>query len=489
MEENKITKKEVVKKIISLRQIAEVNIVSSLYKKQDLFFMYDELNEDMFKDNKCKVYYIIGRDIVVKEGKTLDEIGCLTYLEKHPKLAKKWEEFNGNDIFKTGEYVNEDDIQSYINDIIKYDTLIKMMKEGIGNVKDNFSTYLDLSLEDIYAEIEAKINHIFIDATSSSKDKAYKLCSGIEALIDDMNSGIEIGMPFYGLDLLTKETSGILNGQVYLFSALSGVGKSSFCRNTIIGSALINERPLVLMINEEDLSAVQKNMLVWVANNIYKKDVTKYKLKNGGYSPEFIRFLKEDCAKWLKEREDYIIVIPFSSYTCSKAIKVIRKYSMIFKDPIFILDTMKQSSDSKGEAWATVLRDSVDLYDTIKPSSLNVPLVITAQLNKTTASRSRALNQSDLSLCKGILDICSVAGFMRTVGIDEMEGGKNEIKCFRMKGNTKIPVKLDPNQNYVVMTLTKNRFGSTNLSVVFKNDLSRNVVEEIGYCICVDNMI
>ena len=37
MEENKITKKEVVKKIISLRQIAEVNIVSSLYKKQDLF--------------------------------------------------------------------------------------------------------------------------------------------------------------------------------------------------------------------------------------------------------------------------------------------------------------------------------------------------------------------------------------------------------------------------------------------------------------------
>ena len=78
---------------------------------------------------------------------------------------------------------------------------------------------------------------------------------------------------------------------------------------------------------------------------------------------------------------------------------------------------------------------------------------------------------------------------MRSVGIDEMEGGKNEIKCFRMKGNTKIPVKLDPNQNYVVMTLTKNRFGSTNLSVVFKNDLSRNVVEEIGYCICVDNMI
>ena len=59
MEENKLTKKEVVKKIISLRQIAEINIVSSLYKKQDLFFMYDELNEDMFKDNKCKVYILL----------------------------------------------------------------------------------------------------------------------------------------------------------------------------------------------------------------------------------------------------------------------------------------------------------------------------------------------------------------------------------------------------------------------------------------------
>ena len=138
------------------------------------------------------------------------------------------------------------------------------------------------------------------------------------------------------------------------------------------------------------------------------------------------------------------------------------------------------------------MEDSVRLYDTIKSANLNVSLLITAQLNKSSASRSRALNQSDLALSKSIIDVVSMACFMRQVGQDEFEGGKNELKVFKKGGKnglTKIPVTLDSNKHYVVGTFAKNRFGSTDLSIVFEHDLSRNKLVEIGYCICVDNMI
>ena len=486
--ETKMTNKEAVEKISELRIISEMNIVSILWKNPDLYFVYDELNLDSFTHNKAKVYYQIGSDIVIKEQKILETITIDMYLEKHDKLKKKYEQYGGYEIVETGKYVNEENIEGYIEELNKWNVLIKMIKQGFP-VGERFSEYIDMSCEDIYDENEAMLNHIFSNV--NERDKAYTIGYRIDELIDEMDEGLEVGLPYHNLPLFTQETSGLLLGNMYLIAGLSGTGKSSFVRNAVLPSIIENDEKMVMIINEEDLAAVQKNLIIWVANNIFKKDVQKYKLKNGGYSPEFKKFLKNGCAKWIKEHDKQIIIIPLSSYTCGKAIKIIRKYSSLGVK-YFTLDTFKQSSDAKGEAWKSAMEDSVRLYDTIKSANLNVSLLITAQLNKSSASRSRALNQSDLALSKSIIDVASMACFMRQVGQDEFEGGKNELKVFKKGGKnglTKIPVTLDSNKHYVVGTFAKNRFGSTDLSIVFEHDLSRNKLVEIGYCICVDNMI
>lgn len=486
--EKKLTNKEAVTKISELRIISEMNIVSILWKKPELYFVYDELKLESFTLNKAKVYFQIGYDIIVKEQKVLEPITIDMYLEKHNKLAEKYEEYGGYDIVETGKYVEEENMEGYIEELNKWNVLIKMIKEGFP-IGEKFSDYIDMSCEDIYSENEAILNHIF--SNINEKDKAYTIGYRIEELIDEMDEGLEVGLPYYNMPLFTQETSGLLLGNMYLIAGLSGTGKSSFVRNSILPSVIENDEKMVMMINEEDLPAVQKNLLIWVANNVFKKDVQKYKLKNGGYTPEFKKFLKEGCAKWIKEHDKQVIIIPFSNYTCSKAVKVIRKYKSLGVN-LFVLDTFKQSSDAKGEVWKTAMDDSIKLYDTIKSANLNVSLLITAQLNKSSASRSRALNQSDLALSKSIIDVVSMACFMRSVGQDEFSGGKNELKVFTKGGKnglTKIPVELNPDKHYIVGTFAKNRFGSTDLSIVFEHDLSKNTIHEVGYCICIDNMI
>lgn len=483
----KLTNKEAITKISELRIISEMNIVSILWKKPELYFVYDELNIDSFSINKSKVYFQIGYDIVVKENKVLEAITIDMYLEKHKKLAEKYEEYGGYEIVEAGKYVEESNIEGYIEELNKWNILIKMIKEGFP-VGERFSEYIDMTCEEIYDENEAILNHIFTNI--NGKDKVYTIGYKIDELIDEMDDGLEVGLPYHNMPLFTNETSGLLCGNMYLVAGLSGTGKSSFVRNAILPSIIEHDEKMVMMINEEDLSAVQKNLIVWVANNIYNKDVQKYKLKNGAYSPEFKKFLKEACAKWIKEHDKQIIVIPLSSYTCSKAIKIIRKYSALGVK-YFTLDTFKQSSDATGEAWKSAMEDSIKLYDTIKSTNLNVALMITAQLSKS-ATRNRALTQSDLALSKSIIDVASMACFMRQVGQDEFEGGKNELKVFKKSGKnglTKTPVKLDGNKHYLVGTFAKNRFGGTDLSIVFEHDLSRNVIKECGYCIPVDNMI
>lgn len=484
-----ISEKDAIQKVSEYRIISETNIVSILWKNPELYLVYDELTIDTFKNNKCKVFYQIGYDIVVKERKTLEPITIAMYLEKHSKLAEKYDQYGGYDIMATCEYVDENNLESYIEEINKWNVLLKLYKEGFP-IAEKLNEYVDMSCEDIYDEKEAILNHIFLN--TSGKDKSYKIGYKIDELIDNMDEGLEVGLPYYNMPLFTQETSGILPGNMYLYAGLSGTGKSSFIRNAILPSVIETGETLVLMINEEDLQAIQKNLIVFVANNIYKKDVQKYKLKNGGYSQEFKKFLKEACAKWIKDHEHQIIVIPFSSYSCSKAIKVIRKYSAINRGAIFVLDTFKASSDATGDTWKSAMDDSIKLYDTIKSANLNVPLLVTAQLNKSSASRSRALNQADLALSKSIIDVCSMACFMRQVGQDEMPDGKNELKVFAKGGKnglTKVPVTLDAGKHYIVGTFAKNRFGSTDLSIVFEHDLSRNTISEVGYCICVDNMI
>ena len=68
-----------------------------------------------------------------------------------------------------------------------------------------------------------------------------------------------------------------------------------------------------------------------------------------------------------------------------------------------------------------------------------------------------------------------------------MPSGSSPLKVFKKtKNGSKIPVTLEEDKHYVVGSFMKNRFGSCDLSIVFEHDLSKNIISECGYCICME---
>ena len=471
-----------IKKVKEYKSSCEANIVSILWKKTDMYYMHDNLKLESFTENVWKVYWQIGHDIIIKEKKkTLDDITVGLYLEKHLKLKEQYVKYGAYETIQNAkEYVKEENINGYINELHKWNTVLKMLKRKFP-VYDRLNEFADMSLAEIYDEQEAQLNHIFIDAEGD--DTTYDLADGIDDLIDELDKGLAVGLALYNSPMLTKETGGDLEGNITLVGGLSGVGKTAFVRATKIPSIIEKKEKLVIMINEEGKKKWQREMLVWVANNIYKEDLQKYIVRDGKYAPDTKDLLLRS-AKWIKENSGMIKLKPFQKYNTAKAIKTIKKYSSMGVK-YFILDTYKADSKTldSNAFWFNMQQNMVEIYDTIKPEAKNVHIEITFQLSKG-SSKQRYYTQDNIGMAKNIVDVASTCLMIRSLYNDEYTGEKNELKVFRLEGKngkTKIPVKLEKNKNYQIIFITKNREGATNdYQIVVEHDLSRNVYKEIG---------
>jgi len=475
------------KQVQEYKLACEANIVSTLFKNPELYYTYDKLNVKSFHNNIWRVYYIIGYGIVVKESKkVLDDITVGLYLEKHLKLKEKYEEYGGYDtIEKSKEYIKEENIGGYISELNKWNVVLQLIARARRfSVHDKIKDFIDMSAEQIYDMYEAQLNHVFINIDEDIK--SYNACDGINDLIDKLNEGMSIGLPLHSCNILNKEISGLNLGHIYGLGGLSGAGKSTTAINWLLPSVLKHGEKLVFIINEEDQTKIQRELIIWVANNVYKAELHKYILRDGNFDEETMILLRK-CAKWIedKKKSKNITIIPLERYTTDIAIKIIKKYSSM-NVKYFCIDTLKESADSNSDKpWLMMPRDMVKLYDVIKPSARNVCLLTTYQLGKT-ATRQRYYTNDVIGVAKSIVDVMSVNLMLRQPFDDEYDGGKNEIRGYRLEGKrglTKIPFKLDKDKHYTIIFVTKNRFGATNLfQIVAEYDLSLNIYKEIGLC-------
>jgi hypothetical protein len=357
-----------------------------------------------------------------------------------------------------------------------------MAKDGFP-VSDKLSELSDMSLDQIYDEYEAKLNHLFINA--ETEIKSYGLSDGIDELIDKLDEGLAIGMPYYNLPLVNKDTGGQQLGAITMLAGISNVGKSTVARSMTIPSCIDFSEPLVIMINEEGREKWQREMLVWVANNIYKEDLQKYIVRDGKFNPEVKTLLKK-CATWIKEKDKdkTLIIIPLPKYKTSTAIKIINKYSALGVK-YFILDTFKPDSGKvSAQTWLEMQQNMVDINDTVKPESKNVHIFITLQLNKGSA-RQRYYTLDNVGVAKNVVDVASTVIMLRDMYDDEYEGEKHEIKVHRLDGKrnaTQIPVHLnDKKKTYQILFIVKTREGAANsYQIVIEHDKSRNIIKEVG---------
>ena len=440
-----------------------------------------------FTNNIWKVYFQIAYDIVIIEKKNiLDDITVGLYLEKHNKLKQKFDEYGGYETIQNAKsYVKTENLDGYISELRKWNAVLLLGKNGFA-INDRISDFCDMTAEEIYDEYEAILNHTFVNVDQDIK--SYNACDNLYELIEELNKGKSVGMPLFNCNILNKEISGLnFNGHIYGLGASSGVGKSTTAINYIIPSVINYNEKVVFIINEEDESKIRKELLIWVANNIYKANLHKYILRDGNFSEETIEILKKS-AKWLEDKKENrnIIIIPLEKYSAKSVIKIIKKYSKGFGISLFVLDTLKESSDSRNvDTWKSMERDMVDIYDVIKPTACNVCLFVTYQLGKASI-KTRYLTNNEIGQSKSIVDVMSVNLMMRKPFEDEYEGGKRELTCYKLEGkncNSKIPFKLKQDKYYMIIFIPKNRFGASDaFQIVSEYDFSLNVYHDIGIC-------
>lgn len=470
------------KKINEFKEACEANIVSILYKEPSKIFE-SNLKLEEFSNNIWKVYFQILNDLVILEGKSvLDDVTIGLYLEKHPKLQKKYDDYGGYEtIINAGAYVKEENLDGYIKELHKWNAVVNLTKLNFP-VKDRLSDYCDMTTEDIYNEMETLLNHTFVNVESDVK--SYDISDGIYELIEDLDSGTSVGLPYNNMPITTKETGGQYMGSITLVGGLSNVGKSTFARTSVIPSIIKNQERIVIILNEDGKSKWQRELLVFICNNILKYDLQKHVIRDGKYTKETKDKLFE-AADWLKKQTEnkIITIIPFKKYMTSNAIKVIKKYAGMGVK-YFMLDTFKMDSGKVSEnSWLQMQQAMVDINDVIKPEVKNLHILITFQLAKGSI-KQRYYTQDNVGMAKNIIDPVSTCIMIRDVYEDEYTGSKRELYVYKLEGKngkTKLPVKLDKDKRYQILFMVKNREGAANqYQVVVEHDMSRNIMKEIG---------
>jgi len=473
---------EAAKKVLEFKVIAEANVVSIIYKSPEEIYSTNLTLED-FSNNVWKVYFQIAHDLIfVEKKKSLDDITVGLYLEKHPKLKAKYTEYGQyGTIISAMKYVEVANFHGYIEELRKWRAVIALCKKGFP-VKNRLSEFVNMTAEDIYNEYEAFLNHTF--GNIDSDVKSYDICNGIHELIEKLDEGTALGLPYYNMPMLTNETGGQYMGSITLLGGVSNVGKSTIARSVTIPSIIESKEKVVIMINEDSFEKWQREMLVWVCNNILKFDIQKHTVRDGKYPPD-VKGKLHEAAGWLEEmtKNHMITIIPFLQYRTAKAIKEIRKYAAMGVR-YFILDTFKMDAGKVSQnSWMEMQQAMVSIKDTVKSEALNVHMLITFQLEKG-SSIMRYYTQNNIGLAKNIIDVASTCIMVRDVLNDEYQNEKRALKVYRLEGKngrTKVSVPLKDEKRYQVFFIVKNQEGAANAyQIVAEHDKSRNIINEIG---------
>lgn len=477
------------KTIISYKTQTEANIVSTFWKCPDLIFDYDEISTSDFDNNKWRVFYEILYQLVVSEDKkNIDDVTVGFYLEKHLALKQVYQEEGGYaEIQKTMEYIQTENLESYIADFNKWKKVKQLAILGYP-VNNRLSEFCDKSIEAIYDEFEVTLNSIF--GGSDFGVKSYDISDNIDNLIEKMNQEEGKGLPYKDLKMLTVETAGMLLGDITLIGGVSNSGKSTFLRLAVLPSILEKKEKIVIFLNEEGIEKWQKELLIWVANRIYAQDVQKWQVRNGKYDDEFKAILLKS-AEWIKQSKENksITLVPLQRYKTLTVAKMIKKYcAMGIK--YFAIDTFKMdNADSYVVGDNTrlqMVQNMTNLYNIIKESNKNVHLICTVQLSKG-SSKMRFLTLDSIGESKNIVDNCANAFFIRNIFPDEYPGRKHALQVRQKtgkEGTSEKIINLSEDKKYQILFIAKSRESAAGVGakqLVLEVDFSRNLLKEVGY--------
>ena len=491
--------------------ISESLLVATMWNMPSLYSTYrtEKLNKEHLGNKIWKFYLSLGREMFNRGIQIFDDI----------TVAKIVKETGADGLYKKhGEYETieelmiiteglEDNFESLFDEVKKY-SLLRGLRDLFGNKvlketqkydkeKKETVDYHEMTRQEIDNYWSEKLSKIQMDA-SDTKIKEYNLLGNLDELIEKLDDDNNVGLPFYELENFTQIMNGWVKGVVYLLSAFSGMGKSSFIVFGIIMSCIKHKEKLVVIANEMDIEAYQKLLLATVMGNpLHDEMMDKYNSVFNRRSFDSGKFMDKDkerikrAVQWIKENvenEELIKFIPIEHYTMDSVEQTLRFYKRKGYD-FAVIDTCKPSEDrGNRERWVQFVDDFEKIYKLAKKDSLDMGLFCTVQ-NADSYINTKFLNYSVIGDGKKVKNTVDFCCHIRSMHDSEKKGDS----ALKVEDNNKKAVKINPMKQYHLMFVSKNRRGLTNESsdlpvLVLSVDLNRNSWKEVGWTKVVNDL-
>lgn len=466
-----------------------------LWSNPNLYQKYKthKIARETFTESVWYFYFTLGFEMYNNGIRDFDDKTVYTYIVSQPKEVGKKSYIDSYNMFGGYETISElmnackDDSQNdeyHFSEIQKYESLRKLQDEALINVNDKalINKLCKITLKQVQLYIQVKTKEAFAQVNSGEVIE-HDLVDNLDETIEELNQGESMGIPLHDAPRLNRKIKGWKNGSLYYLILSSGVGKSSIAMEKFILSLFENEEKAILAINEESVKKWRQLLLSTISTKILKKPINREKMYEGNFSTE-LRDKLNNAKKWAEEKGKGLIktleLKKFRMQDIHNRVELYRPkgYSKL------IIDTFKPDrSQSDMARWEAFSNSAQELHDLIKEDNYNVGTLATVQLKLGKETRFLDLDSTGKSM--EINEVAAVVMMGRLLFADEYEG-KFALKPYNYKKDELTgewypkEYKLDPNKQYLVLFLAKNRFGSEEEQIIFEVNYEINSFKEVA---------
>lgn len=472
-------------RLIENRGLLEGNIIAGIYNNPQILSEYKIEKTDFITEDGL-FYFSLAKELEGLKYSNFDALAIISYLSSNEILKESFENRGGyNTIKELISISNEDNFPSYYDELIKWNIILELYTKGfdiIGNI-DKLRKMKSIEIYDFY---DYHLNNIFVKKQVTNL-KVFDLTIGYDEYFQSCNNGQNLGMSIAsGSKILNYHIAGIHKGSVLLHCSHSGKGKSSSAIVLYILPLLEQNEKIVVCANEQSCND-WKNMLIpsIISNKIGHKGFNRQRMQYGNFTNEELNILNK-AKMWIEQYYNNLIFIDLSDYSMATFKKIVAKYSRLGYTT-WIYDTMKPEDESNERAWGEFTQDSKEMLQVAR--KYNISLIATAQLSAAT-SRFNFLDVQCLAKAKAIKEVADVVIMFRNIFRDDRsEKHKFYINPYKyIKDDSgkylksREAVELDPNKDYGIFFIDKNRFGKDNIQYLMEKNLDFNYWEDFCYC-------